>query len=75
MLMAVELITGSPSPQYTLVSSTSHFRCSEVQEPESLKSQYSFKISVERSSGSDMAARFPGSGCLPGDWVVCLRCS
>lgn len=72
--LAVKLTVGSPSPRL-LVSSTSHFRHSDVQDPKSLKSQYSFKISAERGSRSDMAARFPGSGCLPGDWVMCLRCS
>lgn len=43
--MAVSPSTGSPSPWSTPVSSTSHFHCSEVQEPKSLESQYRFKIS------------------------------
>lgn len=70
--VAVKLTRGTPSPRYTLGSSTVHFRCPEAEE---LKSRYSFKIPVEPGSRSDTAARFSRSGCLPGDWVMCLRCS
>lgn len=75
--MAVKLTAGSPlsPPQWGFINSTIQFCYSEVQEPKSLTSQYSLKISAESGSNPIRQPASPAVAACQGDGFMCLRCS